>query len=1106
VGLNAHTPNVEQPFVGRETELELLRDALGRGRIVVLAGEPGIGKTRIAEEIAAEAAARGIPVGWGRCWEGDGAPAFWPWIPIIRDHVSHSDSDEVNRVIGSSTPEPHAVSSVDPAQARFRLFDGIAALLKRAAKEQGLVLLLDDLHWADDASLLLLQFLAPEIAATSVLVIATYRDVELSNKPVLAETLAALARHRHCVQLTLPGLREADVRRYVALTLGAHVGAELGNALVQRSEGNPFFLTELVRLLARERSATGVAETLPAGVPTGIREVIARRLRGHSERCNEILRAAAVLGREPSLAVLQEMRLASSADLLDAVGEAMAGRLLAETDTPGRFRFSHSLIRETLYEGLPLARRVELHRHVGEALEACHGTDGAHAAELAHHFAHAATDADGRRAVRHSIRAGTHATAVLAHEEAVAHYRQALAMLELWDPSDGVSRCEIMLGVGEALVRAGEPKAAEDAFLRAADLARGLERAEDLARAALGLGQIERFQDRLSSLLEEALAALGPDDSVLHARVLSRLAVALYWTRAEDRKTALSARAVDMARGLGHTPTLAYALSSRIATLSGPDDVEARLAAATEMVELGERCADRELAMVGRGWCIADRLALADIDQVRHGLDTFTRLADELRHPYFSWWSKAIGTMRALLEGRFADAERGAHDALQLGQRAVAADATQVFAGHLYVLAMEQERLGELEPVVRALGEQFPLVPGTHCALALLYADSGRVDEAAHELGIVASDDFQALPRNPEWLGMIAALAQTSALLPGAPHAERLYALLAPYTHRIIVSGLGVLCSGAVAHYLGLLATSLGRWQEARAHLDEALLLHAQIGSPPCLAYTRYEAARLARASTRPEDRTYADDLELAAVRTAETLGMRRLRRMLDQLADPTGRSRARGPVAGASASLPTSASGRVGVLRKEGDYWTLGLAGPEFRLKDSIGLHYLAALISHPGREFLAADLVTMHRLDRTRAWSADTPAANSRQGVPSGAGPLLDEQARRAYKRRLDDLREELEEARRYNDFARADAAQTEIEMLTGELARASGLGGRSRQAASPHERARVSATRAIQAAVRRIRANDHGLGRHLASTIRTGTFCSYSPDPGALVSWRL
>jgi tetratricopeptide (TPR) repeat protein len=821
----------------------------------------------------------------------------------------------------------------------------------------------------------------------------------------------------------------------------------------------------------------------------------------YSPECVELLRVASVVGRSFTLAVLQRVPELHPLPLLDLLSEAIAGRLLGDVSSvSGAYWFTHSLIREALYDELPMARRVQLHWTVGEALESYRRPNlDPHAAELAHHFLQAAANDGGERGIRYALRAGEHAAAVLAHEDAVAHYTRALHALEDWQPADERRVCSVLLALGESRVRAGDPAGAEEAFLRAAALARANDAAELLGRAALGLGEVERFHDRLGDLLDEALERLGAAESPLRVRLLTRRAVTLYWSDAPDRKRALSDAAVAMGRRLGQTSTLAYALAGRIATLSGPDDVEERLGVATEMRRLAEHCGDRHLAMVARGWWIADSLALGQIRDVRRAIDAFAASADELRHPYFLWWSTAMRAMRTILEGRFAEAETLANDALRLGQRAIVADALQVFAGHLYMLSLEQQRLEQLESIVTAYGQQFAHLPSAHCGLALLCAEQGRASEAAAEMATIADDDFRALPRNPEWLSCVAALAETCSLLPDAPYAANLYALLAPYRRRVIVTGLGVLCSGSVEHFLGLLATRLERWEDAAVHLDEALRVHRMLGSPPFAAYTQYEQARLALARG---DNERAATLRAEALRCTDTLGMARLRRRLLALEPAT--------------PCPQPSPKRTATLRKEGDYWMIRWGSSEFRLRDSVGLNYLALLVGNPQRDFLAADLVTMsrgRRLQPTSPPAGDRMTSVNRNlrnlgirtsGFLGDAGPLLDGRARAAYRQRLDDLRAVLADAEARSDAEGASRTQVEIDALAAELARAVGLGGRDRRAASPVERARVSATRAIRDAVRRIGENDDDLGRHLARTIKTGTFCSYAPIRGTTVAW--
>jgi len=1084
----------DPPFVGRAAELQTLRQSIGTGRLVLLCGEAGIGKTRIAEELAQEADAGATAVHWGRCWEGEGAPAFWPWTQIIRAHLRTADpgalrkhrDDPVAR-LATLAPEiddratPTHVPPTDPTRARFQLFDAVTSFLRTAASTHPLVLVLEDLHWADVSSLALLQYVVRELDTSPVLIIATYRDADTADAPALYDAIADLTRHRHCVRLPLQGLKEDEVHTLVADRLGT-VTTEFVQVVMRKTAGNPFFVTQLLQLLAREPPQA------LTGIPDGVRDALQRRLRGLQQSSRALLEIAAVIGDEFALATLHALELSPPEALLRALDDAISRRILAECpDKPGRYRFTHALIREALYDDLPLAHRVDLHTRVGEALERCYGASvDPHAAELAHHFLVAAVADTGARAISYAMRAGHHSSSVLAYEQAVAWYRMALDTITAWQPADQHATTTASLALGEAQVRAGLPKDAEETFQRVAALARTLALPEMLARAALGLGQVDRVHDQLGTLLDEALEALDAADSSLRARLLSLRAVVLYWAQPDDRKRSLSDAAIAMARRLDDVPTLTYVLSSRIASLSGPDDVELRLAAATEMSALGERCGDRELGMVGFGWSIADRLALAQIGRVRQDVETFAERARTVKHPYHTWWSAILSTMCTILEGRFAEGERLAQEALALGQHAVATDAAHVFAGQLYALRIEQERLRELEPIMRSIVDEFPAISGARCGLALLYAETDRAAEATLELERLADDDFEALPRNPEWLSSIAVLAQTTALLPSSPHAARLYDLLRPYDHLIIVSGLGGLCAGAVSQFLGLLATRLERWDAAADHLAHALRLHTKIGARIWVAYTHYESAMLASAVG---DRTGTQTAAAEAARIGEELGMPRLRRKLDALDLPSVAEER--PVPSTASAVPANGNGRHGVLRRDGDYWTLAYTGPIFHLKDSIGLRYIAALIQDPNREFLASDLVT---------------ALRSERGANGDPRPTLDDGAKREYRVRLEALRTEITEAETSNDTGRAAGLQTEIELLGAELTRAVGLGGPNRKAVSDHERARVSATRAIQAAVRRIGDNDPAFARHLTGAIHTGTFCSYTPDPGTPISWEI
>src|SRR5438874_1954052 len=785
-------------FVGRHHELVELRAGLedaatGRGRFFLVVGEAGIGKTRLVEELAREAAERGHLVLWGRCWEGEGAPPYWPWIQVIRACLPQVADGAGAPYLAQLVPELGGLQSPAPPvapqseHARFYLFDAVATFLRSRPDHTPLVLVFDDLQWADTPSLLLLQFLVHELRDTAMLVVATYRAMEARQNPHVAEILGALARDgRH---LPLSGFGEGEVALFIEGKTGRSAAPALVQAVHRETEGNPFFVDEVVHLLVAEgaldRRDETVARRLP--VPQGVREVIRRRLAPLPAPCRDALTFASVVGREFGLGALQRA-CGLGADALLEVLRAGLGRglLVAGPRAAGRYRFAHALIRETIYEELGAAERARLHGRIGEVLETLHEMDPTpHLATLAHHFLEAVPAAGAEKAIAYSTRAARHAEASLAYEDAAVLFERALDVLAEGRPADARQRCELLLARGGAQWKAGDGPAARETFRQAADLARRIGDAPLLARSALGFaGEGSRLlwvrsgvidQPRIE-LLEEALHRLGDGDPGLRAQLLARLAINLYWAPEPERVVALSEEAVRLARQLGDPRLLAAVLRARWIALWRPEGAAERLAIADEIVRLGERMADRELALLGRRFRIVGFLEHGDVIAADREIEAWAQIAGELRQPLYLTDLAMWRATRAIMDGRFAEGDEHAGRALELGEREPEVEPAMRHAVQMSVLHFHR---GHIEHAVGAA------VPRSYAPAAMLlrchrifsWSETGRTAEARRDLRALAKDGFE-LPRDGGWLVYTSLLAAVAAELNDRASAARLYELL----------------------------------------------------------------------------------------------------------------------------------------------------------------------------------------------------------------------------------------------------------------------------------------------------------------------------------------
>ena len=970
----------ELPFVGRETQLAALLSAvqaaeLGERVVGLVAGEPGIGKTRLVQEMAARVSSEVL---WAGCWEGDGAPPYWVWLQLLR-------------ALGAE----RALAG----ESRFALFDAVTEAFAAASQDRPLVLVIEDLHWADEASARLLEFLAQDRRPRRLAIVGTYRDTDLDPGHPFARSLGTLVRDS--LHLVLGGLARRDVSALVAA-----MGGEQVNTLHRRSGGNPFFLRELVRL-AREAPASAV--------PAGIRPVVAHRLGRLSPATREVLAAAALAVGDVEGPLLGAVT-GSTEGALAALDEARAAGLVEEAG--GRFRFVHALVRECLDDGLGLAARAGLHRRWAEVLEARFGE--ARLAEIAAHAFHGALAGGEGRALDWALRAAQASFDALAYEEAATWYGRALDLL--WAAGDDTRRGELLQRRGEACVAAGDLPAARDAYREAAEVARRRGDAGQLARAALGFGaglggfEVRLFDPAQVALLEEALAALDPRPSALRAWVLARLSVALSFMDADARRLALSEQAVAMARQVGDPSVLGHALAGHCDAIPGPDHCDARLAEAAEVVRLARAAGDRPLELLGRRLRVVALLETGDVAGADMEIERFAQLAEQLRQPLYRWYVPLWRGMRALMRGDREVAARQCAAAEEIGALAHSDNARSLTYTQAWVRQRYEGTVTEIDGTVTTpAGWPYPVVVAVQrgdldgaCALFEEWIDAG----------------LERRPRDSEWLPDSAQLAEAAVLAGCRPAAELLYGELRPYAHLFCIEGIGAACTGSVAWYLSLLARFLGRLDMAAAHEAQAKEAHRRVGfagdPPPLLG---------GGAGPRP---------------------------------------------------APTGAA-----LVWEGATWAVTFGGTACRVRDGKGVRDLSVLLARPGDDVHCLELVG----------GAD---------VGGAAGPALDQQARRAYERRIRDLQGDIDEARAANDPVRAEGAEAELDALVQQLAEAFGLSGRSRATGSAAERARSAVGWRLRAAVRQVAEVHPALGCHLQNAVRTGTWCSYRPETA--VAWEV
>lgn len=894
-------PRRRSPFVGRVAELERLTELWEETRddairqIAFIGGDPGVGKTRLATEFAQRVHGQGGGVLYGRADE-ESSFTSRPFVEALRHWVINAPAPALEPYLGPNagalaalvpelTVRMPDVSPLAPDLARESMFEAVTGTLAAISAARPTLLVIDDVHWADPGSLLMLRHIARSPHRTGLMILATYRETEPSG--ALAEVLADLGREGLFERRHLSGLSAAEVVELIASIRGSEPDPGLAQAIQEETGGNPFLVEALVNHIADTaihlpRPASRRAAIYAAGVPDLVREAIGHRVHELGPGATRVLEAASVIGREFDSELLTEVSELPGEEVIGSLEAAVSAGLLA--DVPGtldRYTFSHALFRQTVYAGIRRGRRAALHRRLAEVLERNHGRDPRHVSELARHFA-GAGPAAAPKALEYGVRAGAGALGALAFEQAIEHYSGSLAALGTSRSDDEKLRCELLLALGEAEWRAGEVESSRETFSGAARIARSIDDFEGLARAALGFcgfgsdGAGSRSEDA-AELLRSALDA-DPLDGVLRARLTTRLAEAVRDAGNPGRAEALSAEALEQAERSGDADTLALALICR---WHARPELEQRLAISHRLASLASQVRDRDVEIQARFLRVLAVLESGDFAELDVAIAEHSSIAEQMKQLAGRFHNRAFVTMRSLMEGQFAAAERLSGEVIELGAAAQSSDALEYSGYELMMLRWEQGRIGEMEGTLRDLISRIPSAPVWRSFLALLLAEDGRAAGAGDELERIFGEAHDADPNHPA-AAVVAAMAV--AVLGDGERAARLYEELLPDAERVVIGGAAAVYLGPASHHLGVLAVLCDRIDEAVEHLAGAVSVSERAGALPWLARSRFELARALARRGAKGDAGRAGTLLADATRTAEELGMESLlRRMVPE-------------------------------------------------------------------------------------------------------------------------------------------------------------------------------------------------------------------------------
>jgi tetratricopeptide (TPR) repeat protein len=1073
-------------FVGRADELSAIEVACGaaldgRGSLVAVSGEPGVGKSWFCLEAADRASRAGLTVVGARCWVDGGAPALWPWPGILGELCGAETADLLAADAGLDTVDPD----------RFARFAAVTDRLAAACTRSAVCLIIDDVHAADAGTLLLTRFVARSLPRLRLVLVLSRRRGEPAGSPGDDRLEATLLDdlEREATPIVLHGFDRAEASTLLSAHGVRDLDPDMVATLVRVTGGNPLFLRRIAALGAPDRG-----DRLPSGLSVAIDEAVGRLTRD----TQRILRSSAVLGPMPSVAVAAAVADTSPAAVLDAVAEAAAAGLVTGDGTD-RFAFGHELVRAALEDGLAASSRLDAHARAAAAVAG----DGPaipadRLARRAHHALAAAPRSgdDARLAVSACQAAARSMVASFAYEQADALLSAALDLHDPATPGLGPPPGRLLVDWARAALLCGRLGEARVRFERVAAAVAGGEDPTILAETALGLGghwvnehraPVERARvlglQRLAVARLSTLSDLTDRYDPLLCRLRARLAAEAVYDGAPTEPVV---EALDDARRCGDPTAIAEALSLCHHALLAPEHAQRRLGLADELVRVGSEAGDGVLALMGLCWRAVDLFLLGD-QRAPRALEDLRQRADALACQNILYIVEAIDVMLLVRAGRLDEAEAAAHRCFDLGTAVGEVDALGYLGAHLLAIRWIQGRDAELLDLAEDVAGSATLVDaefGFRAAVAAIAARAGHGDRARTALDKLAADGLAALPRSSTWLAGIFVIVEAAVALGDEEIARQGYDLLVPFADRPVMPSLAVACLGSVELGLGKAALVLGDVEGAIDHLERAVDGNRRLGHRPLVAIAQAELASALGQRGRDGDRARAADLLARATAEAEAMGMAE-RSAGWRLSEPP-RSPQADRVRGVGGVRP-GASARSGVFRRQGRGWLVELDGHRAVVGDLVGMCYLAELLESPGRNIPALTL------------------ASGEPAVPeAGRHELLDDQARAAYAARLRELAGELAEAEANADLGRAERLRAARDMLIDELERATGLGGRPRSFAGEAERARTAVRKAIKRAIDEIDAGHPAIGRVLRSSVTTGTTCVYEPGPDAPITW--